>query len=124
MVLPMGRETPVWGVAAPGAEMALRFVTRVARGKADMQGNWRLALTDLTASAVGRELKIVSGNDRLILRDVLVSEVWLCSGQSNMDFSLAKAVGGKQETAFAGDFPAIDRSQPDPPQNPVSYQKV
>jgi sialate O-acetylesterase len=107
MVLPMGRETPVWGIAAPGAEVKVRFGTHTARGMADTQGNWRLALKDLTASGEGRELEIVSGNERRILRDVIVGEVWLCSGQSNMDFPLAKAVGGKQEAAAAGAFPAI-----------------
>jgi sialate O-acetylesterase len=107
MVLPMGRETGVWGIAAPGAEVALRFGTHTARGKADARGNWRLTLPDLTASAEGRELEIISGNERRILRDVLVGEVWLCSGQSNMDFPLAKAVGGKEEAAAAGGFPAI-----------------
>lgn len=107
MVLPMGRETPVWGIAAPGAEVSVRFSTQTVRGKADTQGNWRLKLSNLTASSEGRELEIVSGNDRQILRDVLVGEVWLGSGQSNMDFPLAKAVGGKQEAALAGAFPKI-----------------
>jgi sialate O-acetylesterase len=87
--------------------VALRFGTHTARGKADARGNWRLTLPDLTASAEGRELEIISGDERRILRDVLVGEVWLCSGQSNMDFPLAKAVGGKEEAAAAGGFPAI-----------------
>lgn len=52
MVLPMGRETPVWGVAAPGAEVAMRFGTRTARGKADMQGNWRVGETIHQAKGV------------------------------------------------------------------------
>lgn len=107
MVLPMGRETPVWGIAAPGTEVAIRFGTRSAHGKADMRGNWRITLNDLSASAESRDLEIISGNERIILRDVLVGEVWLCSGQSNIDFPLAKAVGGRQEAAEAGSFPAI-----------------
>lgn len=107
MVLPMGRETPVWGVAAPGAEVAVRFGAHTARGKADAQGNWRLTLPDLTASSEGSDLEIVSANEHRTLHDVLVGEVWLCSGQSNMDFPLAKAVGGKQEAAAAAAFPAI-----------------
>lgn len=107
MVLPLGRETPVWGVAAAGAEVTVRFGTRTARSKADKDGNWRVTLKDLSASAEGRDLEIISGNEHRILRDVLVGEVWLCSGQSNMDFPLAKAVGGKQEAALATGFPAI-----------------
>lgn len=107
MVLPMGRATPIWGIAAPGAEVTVRFGTHAARGTADTQGNWRVTLPDLAASAEGRELEIVSGRDRRILRDVLVGQVWLCSGQSNMDFPLKQALGGNQEAAQAGAFPAI-----------------
>jgi sialate O-acetylesterase len=107
MVLPMERKIPVWGTATPGAAVEIRFGGHASSGKADAQGHWNIELPPQGHSAQGRELEIVSGGDRLILRDVLVGEVWLCSGQSNMDFPLAKAVGGKQEAAGAVDFPAI-----------------
>lgn len=107
MLLPMGSKTPVWGVATPGAQVSIRFGTHTASGKADTQGNWRIMLPNLAASAESCELEIISGKDQRILRDVLVGELYLCSGQSNMDFPLGKAVGGQQEAALAGNFPAI-----------------
>jgi sialate O-acetylesterase len=107
MVLPMNRATPVWGSAAPAAEVTVRFGAHLARGKADAQGNWRVVLPPQPPAADGRDLEIVAGGERRIVRDVLVGSVWLCSGQSNMDFPLAKAVGGNQEAAGTGGFPAI-----------------
>ena len=107
MVLPLGRETLVWGTATPGATVRVRFGGDSVTGVADGQGNWRIALPDLAPSGVGRELGLDSDGERVVLRDVLVGEVWLCSGQSNMDFPLAQAGGGKEAAAGAGDFPAI-----------------
>jgi sialate O-acetylesterase len=107
MVLPMERPTPVWGMARPGATVEIRFADDSVTGKADALGQWRITLPAQDASAESRELLMISGDERVVLRDVLVGEVWLCSGQSNMDFPLAKAVGGKQEAATAGDFPTI-----------------
>lgn len=107
MVLPMERKVPVWGTATPGSTVEIRFGGNSSNGKADAQGHWKVELPPQEPSAEGRELGIRSDGEELTLRDVLVGEVWLCSGQSNMDFPLAKAVGGKQEAAGAGDFPAI-----------------
>lgn len=107
MVLPMERKVPVWGTATPGAIVEIRFGGHTSRAKADAQGHWKIELPPQKPSAEGRELEIRSNKEVLLLRDVLVGEVWLCSGQSNMDFPLAKAVGGKQEAAEAGAFPAI-----------------
>ena len=107
MVLPMQRAVPVWGKAEPGQEVEVRFAGHNARARADGDGNWRSALPPLKASAEGREFHILSGGESIVLRDVLVGQVWLCSGQSNMDFALARATGGKEEVAKAGQFPAI-----------------
>ncbi|MFM7181959.1 MAG: sialate O-acetylesterase [Verrucomicrobiales bacterium] len=107
MVLPMEKPAPIWGKASPFAEVEIRFADHVMRGKADAEGKWSLVLPALSASSGGRDLTIVSGNETLVLRDILVGQVWLCSGQSNMDFPLAKAVGGKEEATLAAEFPAI-----------------
>ena len=84
-----------------------RFGSHSTSGLADANGNWRIVLPPQKASSEARNLEIRSGSEQVILRDVLVGEVWLCSGQSNMDFPLAKAVGGKQEAAQAKSFPSI-----------------
>lgn len=107
MVLPMDRPIPVWGEAQPGALVEVRFHGQKAQARADAKGSWKVMLPAQRASHDGAELEVVSGNERVVMGDVLVGRVLLFSGQSNMDFPLAKAVGGKAAAAKAGSFPAI-----------------
>lgn len=83
---------PVWGMADAGAEVAVEFDGQKKTTKADATGKWMVKLDPLPASAVPRELK-VSG---VVIKDVLVGEVWLCGGQSNMEWALSKCVGGPE----------------------------
>jgi sialate O-acetylesterase len=107
MVLPMDRSVPIRGSAMPGADVKVSFGVHSTSGRADAKGQWRIVLPPQKSSSEARDLEIRSGSEQVILRDVLVGEVWLCSGQSNMDFPLAKAVGGKQEAAQAQSFSSI-----------------
>jgi hypothetical protein len=83
-VLQRGRPVPVWGLASPGEEIKVVFADKSAVTHAGADGAWRVDLPALEASAEGRELKA----NGAIVRDVLVGEVWLASGQSNMAFPL------------------------------------
>ena len=92
LVLQAGENTPVFGKAEPGASVKVIFT---ARGKtyntsasADKDGKW-LAMLKGLPSGVSGSLKIVCGNDTVTLKNALVGEVWICSGQSNMEFSIA-----------------------------------
>lgn len=107
MIMPMGREVPVWGTAVPGQRVSVRFGDQKVADETDAEGRWQVGLRPMEASADGRALTVMSGGASASLEDVLVGEVWLCAGQSNMDFPLGKAVGGREEAAEAGDFPAI-----------------
>jgi sialate O-acetylesterase len=107
MVLAMDRSVPIRGTAMPGADVKVSFGAHSTSGRADAKGHWRIVLPPQKVFSEARDLEIRSGSERVILRDVLVGEVWLCSGQSNMDFPLAKAVSGKQEAAQAKSFPSI-----------------
>ena len=92
MVLQRDLPVPIWGRGEPGELVTVSFEGQKRRAKADAEGVWRVELNPLKASAEGREL-IVTGSktaEPLQLSDVLVGEVWLCSGQSNMDFTVAK----------------------------------
>lgn len=88
MVLQQGRPVPVWGTAAPGAEVSVRFGEASATATADATGRWRAALPSLAASKEGRALVVSSAGETRTLRDVLVGEVWLASGQSNMECAI------------------------------------
>lgn len=107
MVLPMDHAVPVWGKAKAASAVAVRFAGKTVQGRADADGRWRLMLPATTSSSEGNKLEVASGDERLVFDDVVVGRVWLCSGQSNMDFALGRAVGGKAEAAKAAGFPAI-----------------
>jgi sialate O-acetylesterase len=92
MVLQCETPVPVWGKADPGEQVTVEFADQKKAVTAGAAGRWRIELASMKASAAARTLK-VSGSKTaqpLVLEDVLVGEVWLCSGQSNMDFTVAK----------------------------------
>jgi len=107
MVLPMDRMVSVWGDADPNADLSVEFGMQKVKTKADDRGKWVITLPPMPPSSVGGNLTLRGGGAEIAIRDVLVGKVWLCSGQSNMDFPLAGAVGGKDEAAAAGGFRAI-----------------
>lgn len=88
MVLQQKQEVPVWGWAAEGTQVELTFNGQSKTAISDASGKWMLTLDALQASSVGQEMKLTVGDETRIIKDVLVGEVWLCSGQSNMDFKM------------------------------------
>ena len=88
MVLQRETAVNVWGSAAPGAAVSVSFAGKTVRGKADADGHWRVKLPALEASKESRKLVATCGQEKLTVSDVLVGEVWLASGQSNMDCPL------------------------------------
>lgn len=94
MVLQKGASVPVWGEAAPGAEVEVIASWRSdpARTTADAQGKWKVEIeTPLQADASTVEVK--SGEASLHYEDVIFGEVWVCGGQSNMEWTLGPGVG-------------------------------
>ncbi len=102
MVLQRGRENPVFGKGIPGAEVVLRVLGKERRGKVAANGGWKVLLPELIAGG-HYEFEVESAGEKLRFQDVLVGEVWLCSGQSNMQFALLRALNGKKEVAKAKD---------------------
>ncbi len=90
LVLQRGVPVPVWGLASPGEEVTVRFAGQTRTIRADAAGRWRVHLGSLPASATPRDLT-VSATNVIRLRNVLVGEVWLCSGQSNMEYAVGVA---------------------------------
>src|SRR5947209_1678275 len=90
-VLQQGAKVPVWGTADPGEKVTVRFqdqeVSATAKG-----GKWRVELQNLKAG--GPFEMTIRGTNTVQLKDILVGEVWVCSGQSNMEWS----VGGCDKT--------------------------
>ena len=83
MVLQQGCNVPVWGWAEPGEKVSVSFADQKVDAVAGTDGKWRADLRPMTACAVGRTL-VVAAKTSQTFSDVLVGEVWWCSGQSNM----------------------------------------
>lgn len=99
MVLQQQQPIPVWGWAEAGEQVTVTLGDRTATTTAGADGRWSLKLEPLTAGGPW-ELK-VAGKNTLVLRDVLIGEVWLCSGQSNMEWPLRLSANAAEELAAA-----------------------
>lgn len=104
-VLQRDRVIQVWGKAAPGAQVRVRLDGADAVASADAQGRWRATLPP-HAPGGPWTLEASDGRSVRTIRDVLVGDVWLCSGQSNMEFTLSQAQNAAEEIAGGSD-PAI-----------------
>lgn len=89
MVLQAGANVPVWGSADPGEKISVSIAGQTQTTTADQNGQWKVTLAALNVH--GPLTLTVTANNTIIIKDVLVGEVWLCSGQSNMVFPVRKA---------------------------------
>ncbi|MEO6846508.1 MAG: sialate O-acetylesterase [Chthoniobacterales bacterium] len=94
MVLLKSEKVPIWGMAAPGEEVTVTLDKATAKATAGADGKWKLAL-NLKDFAQGPFTMTVQGKNTLTISDVVVGEVWLAGGQSNMAFMLVYTVGGE-----------------------------
>ena len=106
MVLQRDVPLPVWGWDVPGAEVTVSFGDARVAGRAGPDGRWEVALPPQAASAKARDL-VVRGSTEVRVGDALVGEVWLASGQSNMEWLLRNSEGGPEAIRTADAFPAI-----------------
>jgi sialate O-acetylesterase len=98
MVLQQLQLTRIWGTADVGEEVKLTFGEQTHRILTDSTGKWSITLNPMNANAVPVDL-VVAGKNTITVKNVLVGEVWLCSGQSNMQWTVKQA--GKAETEIA-----------------------
>ena len=87
MVLQRDGVVPVWGTASPGEKVTVEFAGQKVEATADENGAWRAELAPLKASPESRDL-VVSEANTVTVKDVVVGDVWLAGGQSNMDSPL------------------------------------
>lgn len=102
MVVQRDQPVRVWGEAAPGARVHVSFAGRDATAQAGADGRWSLALPAQTAGGP-HVMRIDDGTEPRVLRDVLVGDVWLASGQSNMEWPIAQSADPEVEAARATD---------------------
>lgn len=100
MVLQKADAVPVWGKADAGEEVAVTLDRQTRKTVADAQGRWRVDL-DLKDARPGPWTMSVQGRNTITVSDVMVGEVWIASGQSNMEFSLKEVLESQAEIAQA-----------------------
>ncbi|MCC7348930.1 MAG: beta galactosidase jelly roll domain-containing protein [Phycisphaerales bacterium] len=105
MVLQRSSATPIWGRAAPGRKVVVTFDKVIAETTADAHGKWRVNLDLSGVPAAPGDLVIDAGEKRT-LHNVITGEVWLCSGQSNMEMSFSGCLNASGEAASA-EYPEI-----------------
>lgn len=103
MVLPHGKNVPVSGTADPGREVIVSFGNATLKTKADARGKWSVTLPAMKPSAKGQTLTATQNGDAATLDDILVGEVWLASGQSNMLFRLNQTSTAREDIGASGD---------------------
>ena len=96
MVLQRNQEVPVWGWTAKNKKVTLNFNGQVVGVKADETGYWKATLKPM-AEGGPFEMVISTDKDKLVYHDIMLGEVWICSGQSNMEFQLKNSLGYKFE---------------------------
>jgi sialate O-acetylesterase len=94
MVLQRQMKIPVWGKADPGEKVTVKIAGQEKTATADDKGKWRVVFDAIEATDALE--MTVSGKNTVTFKDVLIGEVWLCSGQSNMSFYLKSAANGEE----------------------------
>jgi sialate O-acetylesterase len=101
-VLQRDRPIPVWGEARAGEQVAVSINTTTVRARADAAGHWRAALPAMPAGGpYSLSVRAQSGGSRSVA-DLLIGDVWLCSGQSNMEFPLSSSLNASREIKGSG----------------------
>jgi sialate O-acetylesterase len=105
MVLQRNKPVPVWGTAGKGEKVTVTFAGQTKIAVANDSGRWEVKLLPMKASEEAREM-VIAGKNTIVLKNILVGEVWLCSGQSNMEYAMRK--NSKLQNTVRGTHPAED----------------
>lgn len=90
MVLQRGQPVPIWGYAKAGDAITVIFNKQEKKTTTGADGNWKIILDAMTASGRPQQMIIKTKANTIVLENILIGEVWLCSGQSNMEYAMRK----------------------------------
>src|SRR4028119_1476603 len=111
-VLQRDKPIPVWGTATAGEKVSVSFSGKTADTTADAAGKWRVNLPALPANATPASM-VIKGKNTLTRTGILVGEVWLASGQSNMEQMVKETFDSALDIAGSARFPMIRELRPD-----------
>lgn len=107
MVLQQNAKAAVWGRSNPGESVTLEFKQQRVKTSADSAGNWRIELAPMPADASDSDMKISAGNTTKTIRNVVVGEVWIFSGQSQIELSYRRK---REEITQPWDYQRVGNS--------------
>ena len=99
MVLQRHQSIPIWGTAPPASVIEVTFSGQQKETTADSNGRWSIEITALDPTERPQELFIRQGDDLIIRQNILIGDVWICSGQSNMRWMLKQTADAKNSIA-------------------------
>lgn len=105
MILQRDAEVQIWGWAAPHEKITVQFLDFKYKTTADAQGKWQVVLKDLKAG--GPFKMVVTGKNQIVINDIMIGDVWVCSGQSNMELPIARVAWKYQEELAGAENPFI-----------------
>ncbi|WP_345949805.1 sialate O-acetylesterase [Mucilaginibacter sp. PAMB04274] len=103
MVLQRNQDVYIWGWSTPEANVAIAFNGQEATAQANSKGKWVISLKPMQAGGP-YVMSILSGNNHISYKDVMIGEVWICSGQSNMQFFLNQSNNYDSERKSIGEY--------------------
>ena len=106
MVLQRDMKLPIWDHAAPGAKVEVQLAGATKEATADKDGKWTVTMGPLKAGGGPLEMSVKSGDETLHLTDIFAGDVWVASGQSNMEWPMKATKDAESEIA-AADWPEI-----------------
>lgn len=104
MVLQRDHPITIWGTADPGEHISVEFRGKVVKTTANENRTWTVSFPKQKANHIGADM-IIQGNNRIVLHNILIGDVWLCSGQSNMEMALGAC--NDSISVNNADFPSI-----------------
>lgn len=132
MVLQRDMKAPLWGTAGPGEKVVVTFRGKTAKTVGDRDGRWRVNLDP--GSAGGPFDLTIQGTTRVRVKEVWVGDVWLCSGQSNMEWTTGQSLGAEEIKSLSPDVNirllkvagsgALSGWQPATPENILNFSGV
>ena len=109
MVLQRDIPVPVWGEADPGEKIEVTFDGQIRKTSTDKYGRWQVTLSPMKVSTQGRTM-VIKGKNQYVMQNILVGDVWICGGQSNMEWSFRqKVTDGEKHMKEAAKYPLIRR---------------
>jgi len=114
MVLQRNTRVPVWGWAAPNTAVKVTFAGQSVNTTAGADSTWQVKLAPLVVSNTPQTMIITAGIQQIKLDNILVGDVWLCSGQSNMNYPMDKSINHFTNPAKGTDSAAIAMRQSHP----------